>query len=221
MSFARHYRPYWTRRPRGWPLYLTLEQEDVFKEILNIGLGQAADSLNQMLETPIILNIPTILLAKVSELQMHFQEFGDQPLSIVQLSFEGSYAGSATLAFPKETARKLVEILTGQIMDEKDLDAMKVAILTEIGNIVLNGIMGSITNMLGSTINYSVPTYNEFPVTTIFQSSQQNDSTVFLWVKTRLTAMDCQISGDIFLVFDSNCFDTLLEGINNLLGQPT
>ena len=133
-------------------MHLNLEQEDALKELLNIGVGRAAGALNQILEKPITLHIPTILLGTASELQKKLQEFGDHSLSTVQLPFKGSYAGAATLAFPTETAPKLVEILTGAISDEDELNAMKVATLTEIGNIVLNGVMGSITNVLSGTM---------------------------------------------------------------------
>ena len=202
-------------------MHLTLEQEDALKELLNIGVGRAAGALNQIMEKPITLYIPTILLGTASELQKKLQEFGDHSLSTVQLPFKGSYAGSAMLAFPTETAPKLVEILTGAISDEDELNAMKVATLTEIGNIVLNGVMGSITNVLSGTITYSVPTYNESPVSNLVQSIDQEDSPILLWAQTRFTVTDYNISGDIFLVFDSNSFDTILEAINTMTGQPT
>jgi len=202
-------------------MHFTLEQEDVIKELLNIGVGRAAAALNQIIEKPITLHIPTILIATAFELQQKLQQFGNHALSTVQLPFQGSYNGSATLAFPAETAPKLVEILTGTSGDGDELNAMKVATLTEIGNIVLNGVMGSITNVLSGTLTYTVPTYNECPVTNLFQFSNQDDSPILLWAQTRFTVTDYDISGDIFLVFDSEHLDTILKAINTMLGQLT
>lgn len=202
-------------------MQLAIEQEDALKELLNIGVGRAAGSLNQMLEKPITLQIPSIKLVEASDLDKMVNQEHAQTLSSVQLPFQGSYAGSATLAFPAETAPKLVEILTGQPVMEDELNAMKVATLTEIGNIVLNGVMGSITNILSGSISYSVPTYSEFSITSLLQSSQLESTSILLWAQTRFTVEEYNISGDIFLVFDSNRFDTILDSINATIGQTT
>ena len=48
---------------------LTPEQEDALKELLNIGVGRAAGSLNQILDKPITLQVPSIMIAEVSDLK--------------------------------------------------------------------------------------------------------------------------------------------------------
>jgi len=202
-------------------MHLTAEQEDALKELLNIGVGRAAGSLNQILEKPITMHVPVIMLVDASDLLLELEKFGNHMLSTVQLPFRGSYVGSATLAFPADTAPKLVEILTGQAMAEDELNSMKVATLTEIGNIVLNGVMGSITNVLTGSITYSVPTYSELSVTNLVQSSQQEGSSVVLWAQTRFTVEEYDLSGDIFLVFDSNRFDAILNAVDAMTGQYT
>lgn len=203
-------------------MQLTPEQEDALKELLNIGVGRAAGSLNQILEKPISLQIPSITLTDAANLEQKLAQLGDHTLSSVQLPFKGSYAGSATLAFPSETAPKLVEILTGSSVDDDELNAMKVATLTEIGNIVLNGVMGSITNVLSGSITYSVPMYNESTLKNLIQSPPSYGSTsVLLWAQTRFQVTDHDISGDIFLMFDSTRFEAMLEAINVLTGPST
>ncbi len=200
-------------------MQLTPEQEDAIKELLNIGVGRAAGSLNQILEKPITLQVPSITITDAAELEQKLAQLGDHTLSSVQLPFKGSYAGSATLAFPSETAPKLVEILTGSSVDDDDLNAMKVATLTEIGNIVLNGVMGSIANVLSGSITYSVPMYNESTLKNLIQSPPQESSAVLLWAQTRFQVKEHDISGDIFLMFDSTRFEAMLEAINLLTGQ--
>ncbi len=202
-------------------MHLTAEQEDALKELLNIGVGRAAGSLNQILEKPITMYVPVIRLVDASNLPLELEKFGDHMLSTVQLPFTGSFVGSATLAFPADSAPKLVEILTGQAMAEDELNSMKVATLTEIGNIVLNGVMGSITNVLTGSITYSVPTYSEFSVTDLVKSSQPEGSSIVLWAQTRFTVEEYNLSGDIFLVFDSNRFDEILNAVDAMTGQYT
>ena len=200
-------------------MLLNPEQEDALKELLNIGVGRAAGALNQILDKPISLQIPNIMLSQTSELHHELAQFDDHTLSTVQLPFSGSYSGVATLAFPAEAAPKLVKILTGQTTEDDELNAMKVATLTEIGNIVLNGIMGSIANVLTETMSYSVPTYQETRATHLIQiTPQEDDPSIVLWAQTRFTVHEYDISGDIFLMFKSNCLDTILSSINSLMG---
>jgi len=202
-------------------MQLTPEQEDAIIELLNIGVGRAAGSLNQILDKPITLQVPSILLADATNLEKFLAPLEDQTLSSVQLPFKGSYAGSATLAFPSETAPKLVEILTGSSMNDDELNAMKVATLTEVGNIVLNGVMGSIANVLSGSITYSVPMYNESSIKYLIPTSPSQSTSVLLWAQTRFQVTGHDISGEIFLMFDSTRFESILDAINVLTGQTT
>ena len=78
-------------------------------------------------------------------------ESGEEWLSMVSLNFSGGTDGVAMLAFPLESAAKLVSIVS--IVTERDLmscdiDSLKEGALTEIGNIIMNGVMGSFANIL-------------------------------------------------------------------------
>ncbi len=45
--------------------------------------------------------------------------------------------------------------------EQLDMDALRAGTFCEVGNIVLNGVMGSISNMLNFDFDYSVPEYLE------------------------------------------------------------
>ena len=67
---------------------LTLEHIDALKELINIGVGRAMGALNQMLEAPVRLYVPTVKIGKISELQHELGGFGDERLSLIQLPFK-------------------------------------------------------------------------------------------------------------------------------------
>jgi len=173
----------------------TPEQLDALKELTNIGIGQAGGVLNEMLDSHVSL------------------EVREKTFS-VRLDFKGRVAGTADLIFPVESASNLVIILTGDDLSTSDLDSIRVGTLTEVGNIVLNGVMGSIANILGQHINYSVPSYMENaaenPLKSIIPDRRQN----MILVRTRFTIKQFQIEGDILLVFEEKSLDMLLEAIN-------
>ncbi len=81
----------------------------------------------------------------------------------MQLTFKGSFAGTASLVFPTESAAKLVTVLTDDGMDSSDLDAIRIGTLTKVGNIFLNGVMGIVSNELKRHIRFSVLAYVEDP----------------------------------------------------------
>ena len=135
---------------------LTLSHIDALQELVNIGVGRAAGVLNDMLASPIQLNIPEVRLLTPEELKLELKnQFGDSLLATVQLSFSGSFSGTAELVFPTESAATLVSVLTGEAPGTPDLDVVKIGALLEIGNIVLNGIMGSLSNALIEHLDYS------------------------------------------------------------------
>jgi len=122
-------------------MHISPDHLDALQELLNIGVGRAAGSLNQMLEKPIRLHIPSIQLGKLDELSQDIQLIKEDTLSSVQLPFKGPFTGSACLLFPTESAAALVMALTGETEDSDTMDSLREATLTEIGNIVLNGVM--------------------------------------------------------------------------------
>ena len=128
-------------------MHITSDHLDAIQELLNIGVGRAAGSLNQMLEKPIRLHIPFIRFGNKQELYDELPKNVDLPLSSVQLPFKGKFSGSACLLFPTESVGGLVSALTGETEDTDILNSLKEATLTEIGNIVLNGVMGSLGNI--------------------------------------------------------------------------
>lgn len=198
-------------------MQLTLEQTDALKEIINIGVGRAVGSLNQMLQTPIQLQVPSLQLISALELAGELGDESHQPLSTVQLRFKGSISGAATLTFPTDSAGKLVAALMGTDHEEADLDALKTASLTEIGNVVLNGVMGSLTNMLGQQIQYVVPIYSELSMKNLVGLSKSGTSQFYLWAQAHFVIQQCEVEGNIILMLGLDSLETLIQAVDTLM----
>ncbi len=193
-------------------------QVDSLKEMVNIGVGHAAGVLNAMLNSRVKLHVPVVEMMSHEELQTKIQSMGNGSLSSVRLGFKGPFSGNASLVFPTEGAVKLVSILTGSEPGSSDLDAMRVGTLTEVGNIVLNGVMGAIGNELKLHVFYSVPIYVDNPFEVILSTSQAEVDAYVVWVQTSFTLETESIAGDIILVFDVGSLDLLLEAVNRAMG---
>lgn len=199
---------------------LSPERLDALQEFVSIGVGRAAAILNEMLDAHILLNVPSVEVFSGTELrQQLIQRFNwHQKYSAVELGFMGGFSGTTKLIFPTESASTLVALLTGEDIDSPDLDAVKIGTLTEVGNIVINGVMGSISNVLHQRFDYLLPVYVEDTVEQLLLAHQTlTDQTVFMLAQARFEIAQLEIIGDVILIFEMTSFGALLGAIDDEL----
>lgn len=200
-------------------MYLSEEQIDALQEIFNIGVGRAASSLNELVESSISLQIPFVKLFSFEDLQQELAQnlIGDC-FSAVRQNFDGSFSGTAELIFPTESASNLVSLLTGEETDSPDLDAVKIGTLSELGNIVINGVLGSMANIFQQYMTYTIPVYIEDTIKNLLDLDKRDDNTFFLLAQASFKIEHLEIVGDIILILEMNSLDVLLTAINQELG---
>jgi chemotaxis protein CheC len=196
------------------------EHIDALKELINIGVGRAAGVLNQMVHSHIVLQIPMVRVLTVGELRQVLPGMVGESVAAVQLGFEGDFEGEAELIFPPASAMRLVSLLTGEQEGSVDLDAARAGTLNEVGNIVLNGVMGSVVNVLHQRLTFGLPTYFEDRPEHLIGARDDREVTVVL-ATARFGVVDCQIEGDILVVFETGAFDRLIVAIDKTLASRT
>lgn len=197
---------------------ITASHLDGLQELINIGVGRAASMLNQMVDARIVLEIPVVSVLTLSKLQAELEKrFNGGSFAAVRLNFTGSFSGKANLVFPTNSAATLVSLLTGEEIDSPDLDSVKIGTLSEVGNIVINGIMGSISNVLNQHLNYAIPIYMEDSIDHILSLENTAEQTIFLLAQARFAIETLEIMGEIVLIFEMDSFDTLIKVIDEKL----
>ncbi|MBD0388348.1 MAG: chemotaxis protein CheC [Nostoc sp. C3-bin3] len=193
---------------------VTAEELDALQELINIGVGRAASLLNEMVDSHIRLKIPVVKVLTANEAYQELtKRFQDDTLAAVKLRFAGSFYGTASLIFPTDSALTLVAVLTGEEPGSADLDAVKIGALSEIGNIVINGVMGSLSNVLKKHLNYTLPVYLEDTLENLLLSAYESDSKILL-AQASFTIERFEIIGDIILIFLVGTFDALINAMN-------
>ena len=195
----------------------TALQLDALSELINIGVGRSADVLNTMLNSHIDLQVPFVKILLSDDFRKEIEALGSDSLSAVHLAFKGTFSGTAQLIFPAATASKLVTTVTGEEVRSESLDEIRSGTLCEIGNIVLNGLMGSISNVLKMQLKYSVPTYLEGKIEnlTLARGNMASDTKILL-ARTHFTIKELKIEGDIIVFFETGALDALLIEIGTL-----
>lgn len=197
---------------------VTADELDALQELINIGVGRAASLLNEMLDSHIRLKTPVVkVLTAADAYQELIKRFHDETLASVKLGFTGSFYGTASLIFPTDSASTLIAVLTGEDPGSADLDAVKIGTLSEIGNIVINGVMGSLSNVLKRHVNYTLPVYLEDTLENLLLSAYEGDSKILL-AQASFTIERLEIIGDIILIFLVGTFDALINAMNDEMG---
>lgn len=192
------------------------DQLELLTEVANVGIGRAASLLNSLLETHIELVLPHSRMLASGMAHLELERFGGDILSCVELGFSGDLEGTVTLVFPPTSANKLVSIL---LRDDdplhEEFDELRASTLNEVGNIVLNSVMGSMANMLGKQFTYSVPVFRHESVSRLCDAARGN----LVMVETLFRAGAHQIEGEILMFFGLDCLERLSDYLTRLEEQ--
>jgi len=189
---------------------LSILQLDALKELINIGVGNGANLLNQILKQSIILSTIDVSIVDVTELNT--VTCFDNNASTVLMSFDGQLTGKAKLIFPNNDALRLLDLIAPWINIDTSIGQVKKNVLMEVGNIVINGVIGSISNALKITSNYSLPQYYQGDIMSQFKSSVSG--TVIL-ANTQYEIESHEIKGSLLIFLEVNSFQTLSHLLDN------
>ncbi|MDZ4688112.1 MAG: chemotaxis protein CheC [Planctomycetaceae bacterium] len=186
---------------------------DALTELVNIGVGRAAAALSELIGERIELSVPHVRLG-VGDAELSAGAAGsDAPATVVTQDFRGRISGRAGLAFPQPSALKLGGLLTGGHLECTELDAELSGILLEVGNIVLNGLLGSFSNVTGDDLEYSLPAlFDDQPAQARVMLATEAETEVLI-ADVEFGVRHSEISGTISIVFSGGCVRTLLSEV--------
>ena len=189
---------------------LTEYDSDALSEIINIGVGRAASSLSDLISTRIDLRVPVVQVVEPQEVDQRT----DSSMSIMQ-SFEGEVSGNALLVFPADSGQKLAALLGGYEASDVIPELEISGILSEVGNIVLNGVLGSFANAIEADLTYTVPDfYVQETITSLVaeRGKQTSDATnTILLADTQFSVESQDIRGSVVVAFHLGSFQSLLS----------
>ncbi|WP_077369013.1 chemotaxis protein CheC [Anaerosalibacter sp. Marseille-P3206] len=197
---------------------------DILKEIFNIGVGKAADMLSEIVEKKIILNVPNIeiLNSKNKELDFdnHFSKGLNGTLMVSSISFEEKITGEANLIFPAEKMRTFINLCmkedddnSAEDMNFTDIDF---DIIKEIGNIILNSIMGEIGNFLNVNLEYTLPKVSIFDYLEFKTDLKNNNDFYILMLYITFILDDTPIEGAVIINLTLNSLNELMKIIEKM-----
>jgi len=198
-------------RPRADPR-LSDDQRADLTEVVNIAVKHAAAALDDLTGLSVELRVPEVDVVTLPALAKTFGRVVEETLSSVQMGFRGGLDGCAFLVFPPSSAAKLASLVAGEPA-ARISEGMHSGTLTEIGNILINAVVGAIANLLDLRLRYSLPVYAEGRVTDLLAAHRAGSIPVVLVAKARFEIRESQVDGSLLLLFEMTSFEGLLRAL--------
>ena len=130
---------------------------DALTEMVNIGVNRSAASLREMVGEQVHLSVPRVALVSREKAIATLGEGNPDTLVGVHQVFEGDIVGRALLIFPDTKSLELVRAVAGAELSLEEIIELEHEALAEIGNVILNGCLATMANMLQRSLKMSLP----------------------------------------------------------------
>jgi chemotaxis protein CheC len=195
-------------------------ERDALTELVNIGVSRAAASLRKMVDREVVLSVPSVEIVTRKSAASLVGQRESESLIAVQQQFEGPFSGRALLIFPQSNGLSLVRAIVGDEMGESDLLEMEDEALAETGNVILNGCLGSMANMLQHTLKMSIPDVRRGDSTLLFDAlGSQGEERFVLFLYINFSVRERDIRGYIAMIMDLPSLEKLKKLIANFIDR--
>lgn len=195
---------------------LTSLQLDALREIGNVGAGNAATALSQIINRKIDMTVPQVAILPLGDVP---DVVGGPEIMVagVYLRVFGPAPGSILFLLPRDSALTLVDMLMGRPRGEtQNLDAMDESALLEIGNILAGAYLNSLSFFTKFTLLPSIPALamdmaGAILSVILIQLGALGDHA--LVIETEFTTEVDDVKGHFFLIPDPGSLGTILSAI--------
>lgn len=191
-------------------------QLDALREIGNIGAGNSATALSQIINKRIDMNVPKVAFVPIEEVP----DLVGGPDTIVVgifLRVYGKAPSNILFLMPQHSAFYLIDNLMGKPRGStQTLEPMEQSALMEIGNILSGAYLNAFFNFTHISMLPSIPALamdmaGAILNVVLVQLGQMGDRAMV--IETELLAEDEGISGHFFLVPDPGSLGTLIKAV--------
>lgn len=189
---------------------------DVLKEIGNIGAGNAATSLSQMLNREVNMVTPTVRILDISDAG---QALGgpETPVIAILVELSGDITGIMMFVIDQDFTQSLLEALLGESKPSfSELSEMDYSALSEIGNIMIGAYANSIATLSSLEIKISVPAVTADMVgalLTVPAAEMGSVSDKIIFIEDDFLSSDSTISANMMLIPDIGSLNKLMDSL--------
>lgn len=194
---------------------LNLSELDALREVGNIGAGNAATALSQILGKRVDMSVPR---ARVLELNQVPEILGGTENLVVgvYLRIFGDIQGNIMFLLPTKSAEKLVEMLMGELDSDGIAGEIAQSAIMEVGNIITSSYLNALSSFSGLTIVPSTPALaydmaGAIMSTILIELSEVSDYA--LLIETEFMGDGESLDANFFMLPDLDSLYVLLKSI--------
>lgn len=183
---------------------------DGLTELVSLSINRAANALNGMTGHEITLSVPNIELMEFEAAQSQLRSQIDDDIAMVCQDFSGPIEGKSFLVLPACNSLELISLILGDSVPPEDIPEFEEETLVEVGNVLLNAFLGSLSNELRVTIGSEIPTFSKADFNENFGDDDIRKHTVIMFVHVDFLVADAHIKGYLILVVNVIVLQSLL-----------
>ena len=197
-------------------LKLSALQLDALREIGNVGAGNSATALSQIINRKIDMTVPQVAIMPLNDVP-DVVGGPDAMVAGVYLRVFGPAPSSILFLLPRDSAFFLVDMLMGREQGHTtSLNSMDESALMEIGNILAGAYLNALSHFTNLTLLPSIPALAMDMAGAILsvilsQLGQMGDHA--LVIETEFTTEFDGVKGHFFLIPDPGSLSTILAAI--------
>ncbi|EGY01770.1 CheC, inhibitor of MCP methylation [Nitrospirillum viridazoti Y2] len=195
-------------------------ENDALTELVNIGVSRAAVSLRKMVGNQVTLSVPSVEVVGRKLAATLIQERESDELVAVRQDFTGAFNGRALLIFPESNSLELVRAVTQDELSRPEMVDIEEEALAETGNVVLNGCLATMANILQRPLTMSLPQVLRGDGQILFELAEKHDDdgvVLFLYINFAISGRD--IRGYIAMLMDLPSLQSLKELIGEFIAR--
>ncbi len=191
-------------------------QLDALKEIGNVGAGNSATALSQLINRKIDMTVPQIAIMPLGDVP-DVVGGPDAMVAGVFLRVYGPAPSSILFLLPRDSAFSLVDMLMGREQGHTtSLNSMDESALMEIGNILAGAYLNALSHFTKLTLLPSIPALamdmaGAILSVILIQLGEMGDHA--LVIETEFATENDGVKGHFFLIPDPGSLNTILAAI--------
>ncbi|WP_051514980.1 chemotaxis protein CheC [Fervidicella metallireducens] len=194
-------------------LELTELQLDALREVGNIGAGNAATAMSQMIDRKVDMTVPQVEILPFNEMINTIGQ-EDELVVAVLLKVFGDAPGNILFIMDMEKAQRLSEML---LMGYQDVsEEMFISVFQEIGNILGNSYINAITRLTPLNLITSVPSVAMDMLAAVLSISfldAEQYSDYVLAIDTKFIEDDKEVGGNFFFIPKPGSLNIILQNL--------
>ena len=196
--------------------------EDILIELFNISVGKSASVLSEIINKKIVLSVPDLEIIDLEEnaagVDNYLPEVLNGTIMASTIGFNDALAGKASLIFPADKMREFINLCLnedgGGSVDNLNFTDIDFDVVKEIGNIVLNSVIGEIGNFLQFKLCYTLSEIDIFDREEFQKSLKNGEFKHLLLLYITFKIDDSEIAGAIIINLTLSSLSELLNRVS-------